>query len=119
MSNSSDANWAIWALFSSTARNSSYFTGDANANNIYNAALAAAQNAPNSDFAGLVLYVPNATGQTLNGQPWGGTPQEYIGYVAVPDAGEISLIGSLGMLMLAGFASRKRLGLHCVVGNAR
>jgi hypothetical protein len=67
-------NWAIWGLFSQTARNNSFFvtSGAALLDSQY---LSAALKAPDSAFNGLVLYTPIAGTQS-----WGGLPQEYIGY---------------------------------------
>jgi hypothetical protein len=50
----SDANWAIWALFTPSAKNSKYFNSDALA--LYSAALALATKLPKSFFNNYVIY---------------------------------------------------------------
>jgi hypothetical protein len=95
-----DANWAIWGLFSSTARGMSQFqtTGGAAIDTTY---LALAQTAGNSAYNGLLLYTP------IKGtQSWGGMPQEFIGYSAVPEPGTLMLMGT-GLIGLAGAIRRK------------
>ncbi len=93
-------NFAIWGLFSTDAQNNPYFqTSGAGA--IETAYLAMAATAPNSAFAGLVLYVP-----IPGTQSWGGTPQEYIGYNPVPEPGALTLFGT-GLLSLAGLVRKK------------
>lgn len=112
--NTNDANWAIWALFSTTALNdiepnnaSSPFgiNGDPNAYNIYLAALGDVSTAPAGDFTGIVVYTPELGSQsgTL------GTPQEYLGYTPMPEPGESSLIGILALAGVGAFTFRKRL----------
>jgi hypothetical protein len=93
-------NFAIWGLFSTNAQNNPYFqsSGAAGVEATY---LALAATAPNSAYAGLVLYTPIAGTQS-----WGGTPQEYIGYSPVPEPGTITLFGT-GLLSLAGLVRRK------------
>jgi hypothetical protein len=54
--NFSDANWAIWALFTPSAKNSKYFNADAL--RLHDAALAIASKLPKSFFANHVIYVP-------------------------------------------------------------
>lgn len=93
-------NFAIWGLFSSAAKQSSYFkTSGALAVELKY--LTMARTAPNSDFNGLVLYTPIPGSESANC-----TPQEYIGYAPVPEPGTMTLFGT-GMLTLAGAVRRK------------
>ncbi len=112
--NTSDASWAIWSIFSLNAlgditpgNGGSPFgvSGNVNALNLYNAALSAAAGAPASDFAGIVIYTPVAGSQTGNL----GTPQEFLGYTAVPEPSQVTFLGVIALLGIAGFAFRKRL----------
>jgi hypothetical protein len=98
--NANVGNYAIWGLFSTNAQNTSYFQSSG-AGAIETQYLALAASAPNSAFAGLVLYTP-----IPGTQSWGGTPQEYIGYSPVPEPGTLTLLGT-GLLSLAGMARRK------------
>jgi PEP-CTERM motif len=100
--NFSDANWAIWALFTPSAKNSKYFNADALA--LYNAALALAAKLPKSFFTNYVIYTPIPGTQSCKKC---GLPQEFIGYSAVPEPGTLLLFGT-GLLALAG-AIRKKL----------
>lgn len=93
-------NFAIWGLFSTNAKNSAFFQGNGTAA-LDATFLALAAKAPNSAFQGLVLYTPIAGTQS-----WGGTPQEYIGYSAVPEPATLTLFGT-GLLSLAGMVRRK------------
>jgi hypothetical protein len=113
VTNSNDANWAVWALFSSTALNDitnntgGFPAGDTTALAIYNAALTTADGGvPSSDFTGITIYTPVAGSQNPSTD---GTPQEFLGYSAVPEPSELSLLGVLALFGVSGFAFRKRL----------
>ena len=96
------AQWAVWGLFSSNAQNNQLFStyGGAATDATY---LSLAQTAPNSSYAGLVLYTP------LNAKSGSG-PQEFIGTSstpAVPEPSGLTLFGT-GLLILS-FAIRRKL----------
>ncbi len=96
------AQWAVWGLFSSNAQNNQLFStyGGAATDAAY---LSLAQTAPNSSYAGLVLYTP------LNAKSGSG-PQEFIGMSstpAVPEPSGLTLFGT-GLLILS-FAIRRKL----------
>lgn len=93
-------NFAIWGLFSTNAQNSAFFQSEG-AGTLDAEYLALAVKAPNSAFQGLVLFTP-----IPGTQSWGGTPQEYIGYSAVPEPATLTLFGT-GLLSLAGLVRRK------------
>jgi hypothetical protein len=102
-------NWAIWGLFSSNAASNPYFWGSGAALLDLQYSFAAASTS-DSAFNGLVLYTP-----VSGTQSWGGTPQEYIGFVPAPEPGELSLIFATLVFGLAGIICGKKLGLKPVV----
>ncbi|HEV7220533.1 MAG: hypothetical protein ACHP8A_01415 [Terriglobales bacterium] len=115
--NNQDANWAVWALFSSTALQditgsaSSPFGvgGDSAALTIYNNALIAAATAPASDFNGITIYTPVAGTQVPTTD---GTPQEFLGYTPVPEPSELSMLGVLALFGVTGFTFRKQFAFE-------
>jgi hypothetical protein len=116
--NNQDANWAVWALFSTTALQditgsaSSPFGpgGDSAAFTLYKNALIAAATPPAGAFNGITIYTPVAGSQS--GQPQNGVPQEFVGYSAVPEPSELSMLGMLALFGVTGFAFRKRFAFE-------
>jgi hypothetical protein len=113
-SNSNDANWAIWALFSLNASADIHGNGpfgplgNPNAVAYYNWALGLTP--PSGAFAGITVYTPVAGSQSGNL----GTPQEFLGYTPpghsnVPEPSELSFVGILALAGASGFAFRKQL----------
>ena len=92
------AQWAVWGLFSSNAQNNPYFT-TINGAVIDATFLALAQSAPNNAYNGLLLYTP------VGGKPGFG-PQEFIGFSSVPEPTSLLLFGT-GMLCLASVLRRR------------
>jgi PEP-CTERM motif len=101
-----EGNWAIWGLFSSTARGNSFYTTAGPNNTASPSSIASAyltildgygSHLP-SFLNNMVVYTP------VGGNPSNG-PQEYIG--VVPEPGTLALFGS-GLAFLGGFL-RKRL----------
>jgi hypothetical protein len=110
--NANVGNWAIWGLFSANPQSNSFFqsSGAASLEAQY---LALAAQDPDSMFAGLVLYTPIAGTQSWKGS----LPQEYIGFVNVPEPAQMTLILLLAVGSLLGFAFRKQLGLKLAIAQ--
>jgi len=101
--NANAGNWAIWGLFASNAQSNPAFiaSGAAWLEGTY---LTQAWNAPPSMFNGLVIYTP------ISGtQSWGGTPQEFIGCVSVPEPGSLILMALTFLTLLGAVIYKQRL----------
>ncbi len=98
----SEANFAIWGLFSANARNNPYY-GTSGAGALAATYLADAKTAKNWQFNGFTVYVPIPGTQSS-----GGTAQEFMSYSPspTPEPGTLTLLGT-GMLSLLGIARRK------------
>lgn len=110
--NANIGNWAIWGLFSADAQSNSFFQSN-NLLAFEQSYLALAANAPDSWFQGLVLYTPVAGTQSWTGS----LPQEYIGYVNVPEPAEVALMLMMIIGSVLGFAFRQRLGLKLAIAQ--
>jgi hypothetical protein len=104
--------WAIWGLFAANAQSNPFYASSG-AGDLAVQFLALAANTPASAFQGIVLYTP-----IPGSQSWleGGTPQEYIGFIQVPEPGEVSLLVTTLLLGLVTFLCSKKLGLALVRG---
>lgn len=100
--NAAKYNWAIWGLFSATAKSQSAYTSSGASSIVLPA------NFTGFDFSGYSIYVPiNPPDGTLNGNHVNDLPQEYIGYSPTitghgppprtPEPGTMMLVG-VGML---------------------
>ena len=101
-------NWAIWGLFSDNAKNNPYY-GSSGAASLASFYLWKASWSNTSDFAGLVLYTPIRWSNLM--------PQEYIGYVNVPEPSEIAMILFMAIGSVLVFIFRKRMGLNLAIGQ--
>ena len=101
-------NWAIWGLFSDNAKNNAAYWS-LGADSLANFYLWKAYFSNASDFAGLVLYTPYRWSNLM--------PQEYIGYVNVPEPSEIAMIMFMAIGSLLAFVFRKRMGLNLAIGQ--
>lgn len=105
--NEVQGNWAIWGLFSSTARNSSFWTTAGPNNSPSPSSIASTYLTDLNNYgANLPAFLANMVVYTPVGGVAGGTgPQEFIG--VVPEPGTMALFGSA--LALFGGVLRKRL----------
>ena len=109
---SNQGNWAIWGLFSADATTNAFYQSS-HAADLAAWYLDAAKSTLDSAFANLVLYTPVAGTQSWKGS----VPQEYIGYVSVPEPAEIALMLMMVIGGLLGFAFRQRLGLKLAIAH--
>ncbi len=97
-------NWAIWGLFSSTARSQAAYTTSGASSIVLPTSFT------NFDFSGYSVYVPTSPANAkLNGQNITAVPQEYIGYSPTltgqgpppktPEPGTMMMVG-IGALAL-------------------
>jgi PEP-CTERM motif len=96
-------NWAIWGLFSSNARNNSFYTSSG-ASNIESQYLTMAQNDVKNNslpgyLGGMVIYTP------VGGVGGRSGPQEFIG--VTPEPTSLALFGS-GLAVFGGVLRKKR-----------